>query len=86
MELKQLSLDRATKLYQSLSSISARAGINGYLTGMIKDVIRCIQTNMITDPDNDSGDEAALEEIIEHLKSAEAILSQYMNTAIVRSE
>lgn len=86
MDLIKLSLDRATKLSENLSRISTRAGINGYLTGLIQDVARCINTNMTSDPDLDSGDRAALEEITSHLDAVEMTLSQYMNTAIVRSE
>lgn len=86
MDLVPLSPDRATKLYDNLSKLSNRAGINGYLTGLIQDVQRCIKVNMASDPDNDNGDEAAIDEIIEHLKAAEMTLSQYMNTAIIRSE
>lgn len=86
MDLIKLSLDRAEKLYNVLTPISERAGINGYLTGMIQDVARCIKVNMATDSDNDKGDEAAISEVIGKLHDAEETLSQYMNTAIVRSE
>ena len=71
---------------ETLSKISLRAGINGYLTGMIQDVARCIKANMATDPDNDRGDESAIRDIVEHLEAVESTLSQYMNTAIIRSE
>lgn len=84
MELIELSLDQATKLHKKLSEISPRAGINGYLTGMIQDVQRCIKVNFAGDPDNDKGDDVALEEIVEKLEDVEMTLSQYMRTAIVR--
>ncbi len=85
-ELIKLSLDRANKLHENLTRISVRAGINGYLTGMLQDVARCITANMSTDPDRDSGDKAALSDMLGHLEQVEMTLSQYMNTAIVRSE
>lgn len=86
MTLIKLSLDRAEKLQETLTRISDRAGINGYLTGMMKDVARCVKANMATDPDSDRGDDSAVKEIIQHLEDAENILSQYMNSSIVRSE
>ena len=85
MDLIKLSLDRATKLSENLSAISERAGVTGYLVGLVQDAKRCIELNLKNDPDNDQGDAKMIAEIIESLSSVEQSLSIFMATAVTRS-
>lgn len=84
MKLIELESKRAKNLSETLSQLSEKAQVTGYLVGLIQDVKRCIEVNLKNDADNDSGDEKAISEIIEYLTGAENMVSMIMTSAIQR--
>ena len=84
MLLTKISTESAEKLSTTLSPISSKCEIAGYLVGLIQDTKRCIEVNLKADKDNDGGDIRLINEVLESLDHAEANLSVILTTAIRR--
>ena len=84
MLLTKLTTENAEKLSTTLSPISSKCEISGYLVGLVQDTKRCVEVNLKGDKDNDGGDVKLINEILDSLNEAEAGLSVILTSAIRR--
>ena len=86
MVIIKFAPERAESLLKTLAPLSDRAGVAGYLVGLVQDARRCVEVNLKNDADNDEGDVRIINDIVESFSDIETALSAFMSSAIVKSD